>query len=103
MEADMDARHEGIEDGNAGKTMDGAREAEHWITAIVVTWLLLTLAIIAGVCLWHASRDVDQACFQQRMNDEHTLMEAFFENPPEQNAVMQAKKNCSPAPTSPFA
>jgi hypothetical protein len=95
MEADMEARREALKGGNGGKSIEGDAESKHWINAIAFIWLLLTLVMIAGLCVRPASGDVNQACFQRRMSEEHALMEAFFQNPPEQNALTRAIHACS--------
>ncbi|WP_146010007.1 hypothetical protein [Burkholderia sp. WAC0059] len=91
----MEEKSEGIKDGEGGRLIESDTETKHWVNAIIFTWLLLTVVITAGLWVRTVSGDVNQACFERGMNDEYTLMEAFFQNPPEQNAVMQAVHACS--------
>ncbi|SAL33640.1 hypothetical protein AWB69_03031 [Caballeronia udeis] len=70
-------------------------EVKRRVSALTFTGLLMTILVIAGLYLAMTPRNVNQACFQQQMNDEHTLMEAFFQAPPEQDAVVEAMRACS--------
>lgn len=36
-----------------------------------------------------------EGCLRKTANDPHTLMEAFFQNPPEQNALILMRRVCS--------
>jgi hypothetical protein len=74
---------------------DEEAEAQRWISALTLTGLLLTLLVVAASFSSVAPRDVDRACFERKLNGEHALMEAFFQNPPEQSAVVQAMRACS--------
>jgi hypothetical protein len=75
---------------------DEEAEAKRWTSALTLTGLLLTLFFIAcWVVVKAASPEVDHACSERQSGDEHALMEAFFRDPPESNAVVQATHPCS--------
>ena len=83
-------------DGNEdGQLADIDAEAKRWVAALTFTGLLITIVFIAGLYVTMTAHAVNQACFQKKINDEHTLMEAFFEAPPEQDAVVNAMRACS--------
>lgn len=71
-------------------------EAKPWVAALTLTGLVMTLLLVAGLCVATSARHTDQACFRKEINGEHTLMEAFFPNPPERNAITEAIRACSP-------
>lgn len=70
----------------------GDLEAQRWVAALTLTGLLMTLLVIAGLYVATTPRIVNQACFQTRMNDEHTLLEAAFLTPPEQDVFVEAMR-----------
>jgi hypothetical protein len=81
--------------GEQEQIADRDVEVQRWTSALTFTGLLLTLLVVAASFAPVASRDVDQACFKRKLGDEHALMEAFFQNPPEQSAIFQAIRACS--------
>jgi len=91
----MEGKSEGIKDEEDGQLVGSDTETKHWVNALTLTWLVLTLLVAAGLSFLLAYGEVNPACFERKMNDEHTLMEAFFQNPPAQNAMMQAIHACS--------
>jgi hypothetical protein len=56
---------------------------------------LMTLLVIAALYITTAVRDVNHVCFEKKMNDEHSLMEAFFQISPEQDALVETMRACS--------
>ena len=83
-------------DGNEdGQLADIDAEAKRWVAALTFTGLLITIVFIAGLYVTTAAHAVNQACFQKKIDDEHTLMEASFQAPPEQDAVVNAMRACS--------
>ncbi|MFK4445995.1 hypothetical protein ABH944_006190 [Caballeronia udeis] len=70
-------------------------EAKRRVSALTLTGLPMIILAIAGLYVAMTPRNVDQACFQKKMNDEHTLMEAFFQAPAGQDAVVEAMRACS--------
>ena len=95
MGTDMDARCEALKRGNGGKSVEDDAKNGHWINATAFICLVLILLTITALWVAAASRDVNQACFQWTVNEEHALMEASFQNPPEQDALAQAIRACS--------
>jgi hypothetical protein len=82
----------GVEDGQLSAS---DVDAQRWVAALTLTGLLMTVLVIAGLYVATTPRDVNQACFQQTMADEHTLLEAAFQTPPEQDAIVEAMRACS--------
>lgn len=70
-------------------------EAKRRVSALTLTGLLVIILVIAGLYVATTPRNVNQECFQKKMNDEHTLMEAFSQAPPGQDAVVEAMRACS--------
>jgi hypothetical protein len=70
-------------------------EAKRWVAALTFTGLLMTILFIAGLYVAMTAHAVNQGCFQRKMNDEHTLLEASFQAPPEQDAAVEAVRACS--------
>lgn len=70
-------------------------ETQRWVAALTLTGLMMTMLVIAGVVVATTPLNVDQACFQTKMDDEHTLLEASFQTPPEQDAIVEAMRACS--------
>ncbi|CAD6558575.1 hypothetical protein [Paraburkholderia metrosideri] len=70
-------------------------EAQRWVAGLTFTGLLMTMLVIAGAYAATTPRDIDQACFQAKIADEHALLEAAFQTPPEQDAMVEARRACS--------
>ncbi len=87
--------HESADGAEDGQLADIDAEANRWVAALTLTGLLVTILVIAGLYVTTTARAVNQVCFQKKMNDEHTLMEAFFQAPPEQDAIVEAMRACS--------
>ncbi|PCE22914.1 hypothetical protein BWP39_24845 [Paraburkholderia acidicola] len=58
---------------------------------LVAIALLITAVAIAPASV----RANNTLCFQQVANDEHVSLEAFFQNPAQQDAFIQAVTLCS--------
>lgn len=84
-----------LKEGEEEQIPDSDGEAKRWTSALVVTGLLLTLFFVAVSLLRLESQPVDQACLARTLSDEHALLEASFQNPPEQGAIVQAMHACS--------
>lgn len=84
-----------LKEGEQEQAPDRDAETKRWTSALVLTGLLLTLFFVAVSLVRLESRDVDQACLERTLGDEHALMEAAFQNPPEQGAIVQAMRACS--------
>jgi hypothetical protein len=71
---------------------DGAR----WTASIAIAAAAIALLFMAVVRVPAASINANNnLCLQQIANDEHTSLEAFFQNPAEQDAFVQAITVCS--------
>ncbi|CAB3795678.1 hypothetical protein [Paraburkholderia fynbosensis] len=70
-------------------------QTQQWVAALTLTGLLMTILVLAGLSGVTASRHVNQVCFRTKMNDGHTLLEASFQTPPEQDAIVEAMRACS--------
>ncbi len=70
-------------------------EAMRWMVAACVT-LVATAAFVAAIIYAPSSiRTNNTECLRQIANDEHTSLEAFFLNPAEQDAFVQAVTACT--------
>ncbi|WP_454805950.1 hypothetical protein [Paraburkholderia fungorum] len=78
-----------------GKISQGDDNLQHWIAGVCLTLLLITLFVIAGVCMRQEPRGVDGECLQRVTNGEHASLEAFFQNPVQRDAMAQAINACS--------
>lgn len=70
-------------------------EALHWVVAIVNMLVILVLFILAVVKAPSGVRANNARCLQQIANEEHVTLEAFFQNPTEQDALAQAVGVCA--------
>jgi hypothetical protein len=73
------------------RASDGLR----WIVGSAITALAVGLVMFAVVCAPANIRANNDGCLQQIANEEHTSLEAFFENPAQQDAFVQAVTVCS--------
>jgi hypothetical protein len=65
------------------------------VIGIATMLLILALFVFAVVKAPSSVRSNNSRCLQQVANDEHVAMEAFFQNPAEQDALVQAMSVCS--------
>lgn len=70
-------------------------EALHWVIAIANMLVILALFILAVVKAPSSVRANNTRCLQQIANEEHMALEAFFQNPAEQDALAQAVGVCA--------
>jgi hypothetical protein len=87
-----------IDDQPVGKsvcTKSISREALHWIVGIANMCVILALFILAVVKAPSSARLNNSRCLQQIANEEHVALEAFFQNPTEQDALAQAVAICA--------
>jgi len=70
---------------------DGIR----WAAGIAVAVAAIGAVVLAIACAPASIRANNNLCLQQVANDEHTTLEAFFQNPAEQDALVQAITICS--------
>jgi hypothetical protein len=72
-----------------------AEEKRYWSVGIAVTLLLVGLFAAALYFAAPSARANTTLCLQQFANDEHVSLEAFFQNPAQQDAFVQAMTVCS--------
>lgn len=73
------------------KSGDGVR----WTVSISIATVAIALLLTAIACAPASIRANNSLCFQQAANDEHASLEAFFQNPAQQDAFIQAVTVCS--------
>jgi hypothetical protein len=66
-----------------------------WAVGVAITATALALFLIAVAYAPTSIRANNNLCLQQIANDEHVSLEAFFQNPIEQDAFVQAITICS--------
>jgi hypothetical protein len=66
-----------------------------WVVGIANMLLILGLFALAVAKAPSSVRSNNMRCLQQVANEEHTSLEAFFQNPAEQDALVQAMNVCS--------
>lgn len=66
-----------------------------WTIGIVVTVAMVGAFLVAVAIAPASIRANNNLCLQQIANDEHTSLEAFFQNPVEQDAFVQAVTVCA--------
>lgn len=66
-----------------------------WIVGIANMLLILALFVLAVVKAPSSARSNNMRCLQQVANEEHLSLEAFFQNPAGQDAMVQAIDLCS--------
>jgi hypothetical protein len=70
---------------------DGLR----WTVGIAIAGAAIGALLVAVACAPQSIRANNNLCLQQIANDEHTSLDAFFQNPAEQDAFVQAITICS--------
>jgi hypothetical protein len=75
----------------AWKLRDGVR----WTVGASVAAVAIALFLMAVALAPASIRANNDLCLQQVANDEHTSLEAFFQNPDQQDAFVQAITVCS--------
>ena len=66
-----------------------------WVVGMANMLLILGLFVLAVAKAPSSVRSNNMRCLQQVANEEHTSLEAFFQNPAEQDALVQAMNVCS--------
>ena len=66
-----------------------------WMVGIANMLLILALFVLAVVKAPSSARSNNTRCLQQVSNEEHVSLEAFFQNPMEQDAMVQAMEVCA--------
>jgi hypothetical protein len=70
-------------------------EGLQWVVGIANMLLILGLFVLAVAKAPSSVRSNNARCLQQVANEEHVSLEAFFQNPAEQDALVQAMNVCS--------
>ena len=66
-----------------------------WVVGIANMLLILALFVLAVARAPSSTRSNNARCLQRVANEEHLSLEAFFQNPTEQDALAQAVAQCS--------
>jgi hypothetical protein len=66
-----------------------------WVVGIANMLLILALFALAVTKAPSSVRSNNMRCLQQVANEEHVSLEAFFQNPADQDALVQAMNVCS--------
>jgi len=72
-----------------------AEGIRHWTVGLVITLVVVALFAIAAILAVSSVRDNNTRCLQQVANDEHVSLDAFFQNPSQQDALAEATTLCS--------
>ena len=72
-----------------------AEGRRHWAVGIAITLVILALFATAVGFAASSVRANTSLCLKQVANDEHVSLEAFFQNPAEQDAFVAAITACS--------
>ena len=72
-------------------SQDGFR----WAVGAAIVLVTIALFIAAVIVAPASVRANNTFCFQQVANDEHLSLEAFFQNPTQQDILVQAATLCS--------
>jgi hypothetical protein len=86
---------EGMKGDEDGQLSASDVEAQRWVAGLTLIGLLMTILVIAGLYVATTPRNVNQGCLRAKMLDEHTFLEASFQTPPEQDAIVEAMRACS--------
>jgi hypothetical protein len=93
MNADMQKQ---VVNGDAsGWKGFGSGAGLQWVVGIADMLLILALFVLAVAKAPSSVRSNNMRCLQQVANEEHVSLEAFFQNPAEQDALVQAMNVCS--------
>lgn len=76
-----------------GRLISGA--GRQWIVGIANMLLILALFALAVVKAPLSVKSNNTRCLQQVANEEHASLEAFFQNPAQQDALVQAMEVCA--------
>jgi hypothetical protein len=66
-----------------------------WVIGMANMLLILVLFVLAVAKAPSSVKSNNMRCLQQVANEEHVSLEAFFQNPAEQDALVQAMSVCS--------
>ena len=66
-----------------------------WAIGIAITVMVMALFFVAAAVAPASIQANNNVCLQRTENDEHISLEAFFQNPTQQDAFVQAVTLCS--------
>lgn len=69
--------------------------AVRWTVGVFIALAATVLFVVAVVVAPASIRANNDLCLKQVANDEHVSLEAFFQNPAQQDAFVQAITHCS--------
>ena len=72
-----------------------SQDGLQWAAGIAIALIVVTLFVTAAVIAPASVRANNTLCLQQVASDEHLSLEAFFQNPGQQDAFVQAVTLCS--------
>lgn len=72
-----------------------AEEKRHWVSGAAITLSVIALFALAAGLATSSVRANNASCLQQVANDAHVSLEAFFQNPAQQDAFVEAATLCS--------
>lgn len=70
-------------------------DRRRWIVGVVVAAATLSLFVVAVSCSTSSIRANNEQCLASIANDEHMALEALFQNPANQDALVQAITQCA--------
>ncbi|MGA7782477.1 MAG: hypothetical protein WCA85_32855 [Paraburkholderia sp.] len=70
-------------------------EVLHWVVGAISMLMMLALFTLAVVNTPSSVRANNAHCLRQIANEEHVALEAFFQNPTQQNAFALASEVCA--------
>jgi hypothetical protein len=70
-------------------------EKRHWVAGVAITLSIIALFALAAGLATSSVRANNASCLQQVANEEHVSLEAFFQNPAQQDAFVEAATLCS--------
>ncbi|PQV54428.1 hypothetical protein [Paraburkholderia sp. BL21I4N1] len=66
-----------------------------WALGATIWLVAMVLVVVAIIYAPDSTRANTRLCLEQVANEEHTSLEAFFQNPAQQDALAQAVTICS--------
>lgn len=66
-----------------------------WVLGATIWLVAMSLVVVAIIYAPDSTRANTRLCLAQVANEEHTSLEAFFQNPTQQDAFAQAVTICS--------
>jgi len=70
-------------------------EVSRWVKGVVISLAILGTFVFAAARSISTRPALNELCLKQMAEEEHTTLEAFFQNPAAQDALVQAITACS--------